>query len=222
MLHFQLVRGHSALEASLRFLPLPLGLMPAAANSDRLVARFGSNNVVSAGLTLVTVGMLIFTTVTVETDYSKLALIFLLIGLGMGLIMAPSTTLVMGSIHTDKAGVGSATNDASREIGGALGIAIGGSVLNEFYQRNMVVPNGLEHLGQLPYESFAAAIQIGGEMVAQGNMAGNELIEYARYALVEGMVASAYVSAAIAFMTGILVKIYMPARRIEAASDDLG
>ncbi len=222
MLHFQLVRGHSALEASLRFLPLPLGLMPAAANSDRLVARFGSNNVVSAGLTLVTVGMLIFTTVTVETDYSKLALIFLLIGLGMGLIMAPSTTLVMGSIHTDKAGVGSATNDASREIGGALGIAIGGSVLNEFYQRNMVVPNGLEHLGQLPYESFAAAIQIGGEMVAQGNMAGDELIEYARFAFVEGMVASAYASAAIAFMTAILVKIYMPARRIEAASDDLG
>ena len=84
MLHFQLVRGHSALEASLRFLALPLGLMPAAANSDRLVARFGSNNVVSAGLTLVTVGMLIFTTVTVETDYSKLALIFLLVGFGMG------------------------------------------------------------------------------------------------------------------------------------------
>ena len=59
-------------------------------------------------------------------------------------------------------------------------------------------------------------------MVAEGNMAGNELIEYARYAFVEGMVASAYVSAAIAFMTAILVKIYMPARRIEAASDDLG
>ena len=129
MLHFQLVRGHSPLGAALRFLWLPLGLMPAAANSDRLAAKFGSNNVVAVGLSLVTLGMLIFTTVEVDTEYYVLALIFMLLGLGMGLIMAPSTTLVMDSVPSDKAGVGSATNDASREIGGALGIAIGGSVL---------------------------------------------------------------------------------------------
>ena len=168
MLHFQLVRGHTALEAALRFLWLPLGLMPAAANSDRLAAKFGSNNVVAAGLTLITLGMLIFTTVEVDTDYYVLALIFVLLGLGMGLTMAPSTTLVMDSVPSDKAGVGSATNDASREIGGALGIAIGGSVLNEYYQRSMSLPEGLEHLGAAPVESFPAAMQIGGELVAQG------------------------------------------------------
>jgi len=208
MLHFQLVREHTALEAALRFLPLPIGLMPAAANSDRLVEKFGSNNVVATGLTLVTIGMLIFTTVTIDTDYTKLALIFLLLGLGMGLTMAPATTLVMDSIPEDKAGVGSATNDTSREIGGALGIAIGGSVLNEYYRRNLIIPEGLETQSAILTESFPAAIQIGLEM---GNV---ELVKNAQLAFVEGMVASVYVAAAIAFIAAILVKRFMPKRAI--------
>ncbi|MFL2493749.1 MAG: MFS transporter [Candidatus Thalassarchaeum sp.] len=219
MLHFQLVRGHTALEAALRFLWLPLGLMPAAANSDRLAAKFGSNNVVAAGLSLVTLGMLIFTTVEVETEYYVLALIFLLLGFGMGLTMAPSTTLVMDSVPSDKAGVGSATNDASREIGGALGIAIGGSVLNEYYQRSMSLPEGLEHLGAGPVESFPAAMQIGGELVAQGNMLGAQLIETARLAFMDGMVASAAVAGVIAFTNAVLVKMYMPKRVIHSEKE---
>ena len=105
MLHFQLVRGHSALSAALRFIPLPLGLMPAAANSDKLVAKFGKNNVVALGLTLVCTGMLLFTTVDVGTEYLRIALTFFILGLGMGLTMAPSTTMVMDSIPEDKAGV---------------------------------------------------------------------------------------------------------------------
>jgi MFS family permease len=210
MLHFQLVRGHTALEAAIRFLPLPLGLMPAAANSDKFVAKFGSNNVVATGLTLITAGMLLFTTVEIDTDYVRIALTFFLLGLGMGLTMAPSTTLVMESIPEDKAGVGSATNDASREIGGALGIAIGGSVLNEYYQRNLVVPEGLDSSGLT--ESFPTAMRIGLEQMADGNMLGAELIANARLAFMDGMVASAMVSAGIALMTAILVKLYMPGK----------
>ena len=210
MLHFQLVRGHTALEAAIRFLPLPLGLMPAAANSDKFVAKFGSNNVVATGLTLITAGMLLFTTVEIDTDYVRIALTFFLLGLGMGLTMAPSTTLVMESIPEDKAGVGSATNDASREIGGALGIAIGGSVLNEYYQRNLVVPEGLDSSGLT--ESFPTAMRIGLELMADGNMLGAELIANARLAFMDGMVASAMVSAGIALMTATLVKLYMPGK----------
>ena len=167
MLHFQLVRGHTALAAAIRFIPLPLGLMPAAANSDKLVAKFGNNNVVALGLTLVCAGMLLFTTVEVGTEYLRIALTFFILGLGMGLTMAPSTTLVMDSIPEDKAGVGSATNDASREVGGALGIAIGGSVLNQIYQDKLVIPEGMEAYSTVLTESFPAAMRIGLEM---GNM----------------------------------------------------
>ena len=206
MLHFQLVRGHTALAAAIRFIPLPLGLMPAAANSDKLVAKFGNNNVVALGLTLVCAGMLLFTTVEVGTEYFRIALTFFILGLGMGLTMAPSTTLVMDSIPEDKAGVGSATNDASREVGGALGIAIGGSVLNQIYQDKLVIPEGMEAYSTVLTESFPAAMRIGLEM---GNM---DLIHNARLAFMDGMVGSAMVSAGIALITAILVKLYMPGK----------
>ena len=215
MLHFQLIRGLSPLEAAIRFLPLPIGLMPAAANSDKLSARFGSNNIVSIGLLLITLAMIIFTTVENDTEYLRLACIFFLLGVGMGLTMAPSTTIVMDSIPKDKAGVGSATNDASREIGGAMGIAIGGSVLNEVYQRNMIIPTELvESLGAVPLESFPAAMEIGAELFQSGDLVGLELIENAKFAFMEGMLATATVMAIIALINAILVKLYMPSRII--------
>jgi len=220
MLHFQLVREKSAFEAALRFLPLPLGLMPSAANSDKLCERFGSNNVVSVGLAIIGTAMLIFTTVDVGTAYETLALIFFLIGVGMGLTMAPSTTMVMDSIPHDKAGVGSATNDASREVGGAFGIAIVGSAVNEIYQREMVVPNGLESYSGVVSESFPAAIRIGNELVAQGNMLGMELIDNAQLAFVEGMTGAAAISALVAIVNAVLVKLYMPKRSVSKAEGD--
>ena len=212
MLHFQLVRGHTALAAAIRFIPLPLGLMPAAANSDKLVAKFGNNNVVALGLTLVCTGMLLFTTVEVGTEYLRIALTFFILGLGMGLTMAPSTTLVMDSIPEDKAGVGSATNDASREVGGALGIAIGGSVLNEIYQSNVIIPEDLEVYSSVATESFPAAMRIGGQLLDDGNPLGSELISNARLAFMEGMVGSAMACAGVAFITAIIVKLYMPGK----------
>ena len=219
MLHFQLVRDHSALEAAIRFLPLPLGLMPAAANSDKLVAKFGSNNVISVGLLLMTIAMAVFTTVEIDSEYIRLASIFLLLGFGMGLTLAPATTVVMDSIPFDKAGVGSATNDASREIGGALGIAIGGSVLNEYYQRNMIIPEGLD-LGPVPLESFPAAMKIGGDLLSNGNQLGLVLIENAQFAFMEGMIASATVMGVIAIINAILVKLYMPNKIISNTEEE--
>ena len=174
MLHFQLVRERSAFEAALLFLPLPLWLMPMAANSDRFCERFGNNNVVSFGLFLIGAAMMIFTTVDSDTEYVVLALIFLLIGMGMGLTMAPSTTMVMDSIPHDKAGVGSATNDASREVGGAFGIAIVGSAVNEIYQRKMVVPDGLEMYSEIVLESFPAAMRIGADSVSYTHLRAHE------------------------------------------------
>jgi len=222
MLHFQLVRERSALEAALRFLPLPLGLMPSAANSDRLCERFGSNNVVSTGLAIIAVAMLIFTTVGVDTPYWTLALIFFLIGVGMGLTMAPSTTMVMDSIPHEKAGVGSATNDASREVGGAFGIAIVGSAVNEIYQDEMVVPIGLESQSTLVSESFPAAIRIGKELAAQGNTLGIELVENAQLAFIEGMTGAAVISAMVAIVNSIIVKLYMPKGPVPEIESDRG
>ncbi len=220
MLHFQLVRGHEALAAAVRFLPLPLGLMPAAANSDRLVEKFGRHRVVSTGLVLVTIGMVLFATqVAIGTNYWVIAGVFFVLGLGMGLTMAPSTSLVMEAIPADKTGVGSATNDASREIGGALGIAIGGSVLNEVYRREFVLPSGLDAsmLPADPSVSFPAAIRIGEQLRDLGNPAGQALIDIGREAFMTGMTSSAGASALISLTAAVLVFKWMPRSPPEAS-----
>ncbi|CAI8393730.1 MAG: Antiseptic resistance protein [Marine Group II euryarchaeote MED-G33] len=210
MLHFQLVRGHSPFSAALRFFPLPIGLMPAAANSDRLVAKFGRSNVISVGLCLVATGLFLFTLVTMDTSYLQIAATFFLLGLGMGLTMAPSTTAVMDAIPESKAGVGSATNDASREVGGALGIAIGGSVLNEVYQSNILIPESFSAQSSIISESFPAAIKIGENMLALGNSDGALLIQSARESFIEGMVAACLVAGIVALVAAIIVKWKLP------------
>mgnify|MGYP003689973545 FL=1 len=210
MLHFQLVRGHSAFSAAIRFFPLPMGLMPAAANSDKLVAKFGRPNVIATGLILVAAGLFLFTLVEIETNYWQIAATFVLLGLGMGLTMAPSTTAIMDVIPESKAGVGSATNDASREIGGALGIAIGGSVLNEIYQNSISIPNSAMGNSGLIESSFPAAMKIGAEMLAKGNAEGGVLIANARDAYIEGMVGACIVAGCVALIAAIIVKWKMP------------
>ena len=113
----------------------------------------------------------------------------------------------------------SATNDASREIGGAFGIAIVGSLLNEVYQRKMVVPEGLEGYSGVVSESFPAAIQIGAELLSQGNSLGDELIKNARWAFVEGMTEAAVVPALVALVNAVIVKVYMPRRAVHIGPD---
>ncbi|MBT3771775.1 MAG: MFS transporter [Euryarchaeota archaeon] len=210
MLNFQLVRGLSPLAAAIHFVPLPLGLMPAAANSERLVTKFGSNKVVGTGLLIVAIALLTFTQITVSTSFLNIGLMLWLLGTGMGLTMAPSTTVVMDSIPEDKSGVGSATNDASREIGGALGVAIGGSVLNEIYRSTINIPLELESKSTLIEQSFPGAIRLGNQLIQQGNPIGQTLIENAQIAFVEGMAASSLVAACIAFIASFIAFAKMP------------
>jgi EmrB/QacA subfamily drug resistance transporter len=216
MLHFQLVRGLSPLEAAIRFFPLPLGLMPAAANSDKLVAKFGRRKVITSGLCLVATGMLLFALVNRDTAYVQIAVTFVLLGLGMGLTMAPSTTAIMEAIPQNKAGVGSATNDASREIGGALGIAVGGSVLNQIYQSTLVIPDSLMVYKDVLMNSFPSAMRIGADNGPDGAL----LIASAQEAFVEGMVGSCYITAAVAILAAIIVWKMMPDEKSQDTSSE--
>ena len=156
-----------------------------------------------------------FTLVEVDTNYWQIAATFVLLGLGMGLTLAPSTTAIMDVIPESKAGVGSATNDASREVGGALGIAIGGSVLNEIYQSTIVVPDTIpSDLSMVIQESFPAAIRIGEDL-------GNELlIASAREAFVQGMVGACIVAGCVALIAAIIVKLKLPNDKISITDEE--
>ena len=101
MLHFQLVRDMSPFTAVLKALPLPLALLPAATSSDKLVAKFGRQNVIATGILLIACGLLLFSLIEIDTNYWYIAATFVLIGAGMS-TMAPSTTAVMDSVPNQK------------------------------------------------------------------------------------------------------------------------
>jgi hypothetical protein len=97
------------------------------------VERIGSKITIALGLSLAAVSLVLFTGLSVHTAYFDIAWRFVVLALGMALVMAPATDSVMGSLPLAKAGVGSAVNDTTRQVGGALGVAIIGSVVSSVY-----------------------------------------------------------------------------------------
>jgi MFS family permease len=114
-------------------IPFALVMMVVAPLSSKVVQRFGSKITVACGLGLVTIGLLSMVGLQVDSPYSDIFWRLMLMSAGMGLTMAPATESVMGSLPIFKAGVGSAVNDTTRQVGGALGVAVIGSVLATTY-----------------------------------------------------------------------------------------
>lgn len=137
--YLQLGHGFSALRAAVLGLPIGIFAMVGAPISAVNVNRFGPRAVVGTGL-LISGSGLVLLGVTSSSTVSMLVIVigFSLVGLGNGQTTAPSTTLIMNSVPRSKAGVGSAVNDLSRETGGALGIAVFGSLLTYVYQSDIV------------------------------------------------------------------------------------
>ena len=131
--YFQFVLGYSPLETGIRMLPFAAAMMIVSPLSARLVERIGTKITVALGLGLVTTGLLTMTQLQADTPYVNIFWRLMLMAAGMGLTMAPATDSVMGSLPLFKAGVGSAVNDTTRQVGGAMGVAVVGSVLATTY-----------------------------------------------------------------------------------------
>lgn len=131
--YFQFVLGYSPLETGVRMLPFAAAMMVTAPLSARIAERVGTKVTVAVGLGLVTIGLLTMTNLQADTEYVNIFWRLMLMSAGMGLTMAPATESVMGSLPLFKAGVGSAVNDTTRQVGGALGVAVIGSVLATTY-----------------------------------------------------------------------------------------
>ena len=101
--------------------------------SARIVERIGTKVTVASGLAIAGVGLVLLTGLQTDSSYGDLVWRMMLMAFGQGLVMAPATESIMGSLPLAKAGVGSAVNDTTRQIGGALGVAIVGSVMSSTY-----------------------------------------------------------------------------------------
>ena len=127
--YFQFVRGYDTLSAGIHTLPFAIGAGVTAPFAARAALRFGTKKVVTLGLVNMAIGFSIVSTVDADTAYwGPVIISMLFMANGLSLVTSPATDAVMGSLPVDKAGVGSAVNDISREAGGTLGVAVVGSV----------------------------------------------------------------------------------------------
>ena len=135
--YLQFVRGYSPLEAGLSTLPIAITLIAVAPRSAVMAERLGTGPVMSLGFVLVAAGFAVMAFVDPSTPYLVLALSLVLLGAGMSLTAAPATGSIMSAVPQAKAGVGSAVNDTTREVGGALGIAVLGSISNAVFRSSV-------------------------------------------------------------------------------------
>src|ERR1700744_2400834 len=135
--YLQLVHGYSPLSAGIRALPFAVATAAVSPLSAVLAKRFGTHRIIPAGMVLMGAGLLDFSTAGVHTSYPALAVAVAIMGAGMGLVMAPASNTIMTTVPAHQAGAGSAINDTIREVGGALGIAIIGSLAENLYRSKL-------------------------------------------------------------------------------------
>src|SRR5262249_30428450 len=132
-MYFQFLRGYSPLSTGVRTLPVALSMGAASVLGTRLAVRVGNKAVVGGGLALMAVGFTWISRDGLHTPYIELIGQMIVTAGGMGLTSAPATEAIMGVVPKEKAGIGSAVNDATRELGGTLGVAVIGSVFASLY-----------------------------------------------------------------------------------------
>lgn len=203
-LYLQFVRGYSPLEAGLATLPLPPVFIIMSPRSADIAARLGSGRTMALGFLLIGVGMALLAPVTPDTPYIVLAVAMVLMGAGMSITAAPATTAIMSAVPLSKAGVASAVNDTTRELGGALGIAVLGTIVSSLYRSRL----DLGGLG-LPTGTTAEAEASVGEAVnASRDLSGGEagsLVQRAGDAFTDAFAMTAVISAVIVVAAAILV-----------------
>jgi EmrB/QacA subfamily drug resistance transporter len=209
--YLQQVRGYDALEAGLRTLPVAAGLIVGGPLSAKLAERLGLRVVVPAGLTLVSVGLALLSQADTGSGYGLIAGALVVLGFGIATAMAPATDAIMGTLPEAKMSVGSAINDTTRVAGGALGVAVLGSLLASGYRGDM--------------ESAVTALPAQAREAAQDSLAGalafgdDRLVAAAQDAFVSGMQTAVLVAAAVALAAAVIAAVFLPSGERAPASE---
>jgi Na+/melibiose symporter-like transporter len=169
--YLQLVRGDSPILAAVSVLPLAATMMPVTRLTPLLVSRLGARQVCAGGLVLVAAGLVVLAQLDATSSYWLMVAGLVPLGAGMGAAMTPATSAITDALPASQQGVGSALNDLSRELGGALGIAVIGSILAATYRSHLSLPGVPAPIAQHARASLAIAARLGGSVSAQANTA---------------------------------------------------
>ncbi|SHL10934.1 MFS transporter [Actinacidiphila paucisporea] len=216
----QSVRGYSALQSGLLLLPLAAAQMVFAPRARLLVDRFGARAVCAAGMTMTGVSFLGFLLLGADTPIWVLEVLFFLMGTSMAHVMPPATVMIMSSLPREKAGSGSAINNVFRQVGGAIGVAVLGSLMSTVYR------NGIDsHLGGLPAparHSAGESVEATLGVAAKLGPKGQNLVEPAHHAFIHAMHVTAAASGGVALVGALVVLVFLPGRDRPAAAEPGG
>lgn len=211
--YFQSVLGYTPLESGVRLLPNAMVMSITAANSSRVARLIGTKFTVALGTMLTGSGFLYFALIAdVNTPYAVIIIGMCITALGMGLTMSPATNSIMGSIPVEEAGVGSAMNDTTRQIGGALGVAVLGTLMNSGYIKQI---NAVQWPAQAPQQLIDAVRSgIQGAHIAAQNVPNPQIsvliMSKADQAFVYGMTHGLTIAAIIMATASIVTLIILP------------
>lgn len=230
--YLQLVLGYGPLESGFRMLPMSIVMMILAPFTPRLVRRLGANILAGTGLVLVAAGLGLFSQIQVDTSYAFLLTALCVLAAGMALTMSPMTTELMASVPPAKAGVGSAMNDTTRELGGALGVALLGSLVTSQFTSSMTSAVGGLLSGpaaEAANSGLAGSLAVAATPERFGATLTPEVAGTIRaagqQAFVDGLSVAAMVGAAIVAVAAVVVFVLLPSDRKDFAGpnqrDDL-
>ncbi len=212
--YLQLVLDYSPLESGLVQLPFAFIIMTVAPRVPTAVARFGAARVVPVGLGFVATGLTLFSAVGVGSSLVALYAAVLPLAFGMAITMTPLTTLIMSSVPLGRAGVGSAMNDTTRELGGALGVAVLGSVVTSRYGSGIASSLvGLPDQARAIADSgLSGALAVGAQI---GGPQGEAINAAAKQAFVDGLGSAAIAGAVFVFVAALAARFLLPHDRSE-------
>jgi EmrB/QacA subfamily drug resistance transporter len=206
----QSVRGYSPLQTGLLMLPLAAAQMIFAPRARLLVDRFGNRATTTGGMVIIAAMLAAFATLQADTPIWILEVIFFLMGTGMAHIMTPTSVVIMQALPREKAGSASALSNTFRQVGGALGIAVLGSVLSATYRDGIqdklaLVPAGVRHTAG---ESIEATLGVAAKLGPNGKA----LVSPANDAFLHAMHVTALCGAGVAVLGVIVVALFLPGK----------
>jgi EmrB/QacA subfamily drug resistance transporter len=216
---FQAVLGWSALHSAAGMLPMTLMMMPISTVAPRLAARIGSRYTMMMGVSIFALGLITLALrASVEGGYLSVLPGLILMGVGMGFTMTPATTAITESLPADKQGVASALNDTSRELGGAVGIALLGSVLSSGYRSaaepllDGVSPQLAQPAGEGIGKAFGVVAQVSADKNADPALLQQlpKVIDAAKHAFVDGWVGSMWLGVGLAAVAFVFLAVRGP------------
>jgi EmrB/QacA subfamily drug resistance transporter len=214
--YFQVVKGYGPLSTGVRLLPVAGAVAVAAVAGTRLAVRIGNKIVVGAGLAAFCAALAWTSTVSQATSYGLIAVMGALLGIGMGLTQAPATEAIMGAVPTEKAGVGSAVNTATRLFGGTLGVAVIGSVAASLYLSRLTatLPAGLPARAVTAARGSVGGAAIAAQQISKAGLAplAHRLGDAAVLAFMHSFAGGCLVAAGVAAAGALVAGFLLPAR----------